>query len=102
MNALFCLIITLLNIYWWVLFIYIIFGWLVNFGVINLHNQFVRMIYNAAAALTEPVLAPLRRIIPIISGLDLTPLVPLLLIPILTIFLQYDIAPLFGVVVTCR
>ena len=101
MNALFCLLITLLDIYWWILFIYIIFGWLVNFGVINLHNQFVRMVYHAAATLSEPVLAPLRRLIPIVGGLDLSPIVPLLLIPILQIFLQYDIAPRFDVVVRC-
>ena len=73
-----------LNLYTYVIIAAVIASWLVGFGVINTYNQFARTVLRALHALTEPVFGPLRRIIPPLGGLDLTPMIALLLI----IFLQ--------------
>jgi len=64
-----------LNIFQWVVIIMIIMSWLIQFNVINLHNQFVAMIWDAVNRLTEPVLGPIRRVLPSFGGIDLSPVV---------------------------
>tara|TARA_X000000950_G_scaffold281558_1_gene378517 strand:- start:76114 stop:76518 length:405 start_codon:yes stop_codon:yes gene_type:complete len=61
-----------------VVFIYLITRILIQFGVVNSYNQFVQFILRFGAALVEPVLDPIRRFIPAINGIDLSPLVLLL------------------------
>ncbi|MEL6227406.1 MAG: YggT family protein [Pseudomonadota bacterium] len=68
----------LITLYVYVLLASVIFSWLVAFNVINPHNQFVRTIWQTLDAVTEPVLRPIRRILPNMGGLDLSPLVLLL------------------------
>jgi YggT family protein len=74
------LLFQILEIYKWIVIAAVIASWLVNFNVINIRNQFVRMIVSALYALTEPVFAQIRRIIPTFGGLDLSPIVVLLII----------------------
>ena len=62
----------LLSLYKLGLAIYIILGWLEAFDVINKYNSVVYSIHNFLQSITEPVLAPIRRIIPPISGWDLS------------------------------
>jgi YggT family protein len=88
-NPFIWLILTVLDIYTWIIIAAVIASWLVSFGVINIHNQFVRWLVVALQALTEPVLRPLRRIIPPMGGLDLTPLVALLLIQFVRYLIIY-------------
>lgn len=66
------LILTLL---WWIFLIMIIMSWLINFNVINTRNQFVAGLWRVINAITEPILRPIRRIIPPMGGFDLSPLV---------------------------
>ena len=54
--------------------IYIILGWLEAFEIVNKYNSVVYSIHNFLQSITEPALAPIRRIIPPISGWDLSPL----------------------------
>ena len=70
----------------------VIVSWLTAFNVINEHNNFVRSLLRVLIALTEPVFRQIRRIIPPISGLDLSPIVVLLGIW----FLQYCIVYFSG------
>jgi YggT family protein len=77
-------VLIILNLYTYVIIAAVIASWLVGFGVINTYNQFARTVLRTLNALTEPVFGPLRRIIPPIGGLDLSPMIALLLI----IFLQ--------------
>jgi YggT family protein len=74
------LVIVVLNLYTYVIIAAVIVSWLVGFGVINTYNQIARIIVRALHALTEPVFGPIRRIIPPMGGLDLSPLIALLLI----------------------
>ena len=71
---------TVLGLYSWVVIASVVMSWLVNFGVINLHNRFVYMIYDLVNRLTEPVFQRVRRVIPPIGGFDLSPIVVLLAI----------------------
>ncbi len=69
------LLITIIDLYLWVVIIHIIMSWLVNFNLINTSNQFVTVVNNFLYAATEPVLQRIRRFMPNLSGLDLSPLV---------------------------
>lgn len=57
------------------LIVQVILSWLIAFGVINPYNQAVRTIWQSLNALFEPLLQPIRRILPNMGGLDFSPLV---------------------------
>lgn len=63
-----------------VIFVAVVLSWLVAFDVINLRNRFVRTVYDTANAIMNPFLQPIRRILPALGGLDLSPLILLLLL----------------------
>jgi YggT family protein len=91
-NPFIWLIVTVLDIYTWVIVAAVISSWLVSFGVINIHNQLVRSLVIALQAMTEPVFRPIRRVIPPMGGLDLSPLVALLAIQFLRYLILYYVA----------
>jgi YggT family protein len=93
MNPFIWLIITIINIYWWLVIATVIISWLLAFNVVNVHNPVVRQIAYVLARLTEPLLEPIRRFLPSISGLDLSPLVLLIGLSFLRYFVLYYIAP---------
>jgi YggT family protein len=78
----------ILNIIWWVFLVMIIMSWLIGFNVINTRNDFVATIWRVLNQITEPILRPIRRIIPPMGGLDLSPIVVFVII----FFLQQLIA----------
>jgi YggT family protein len=65
----------LLDLYVIIVIAAVIFSWLIAFGVINTHNQFVRIVSEALYKLTEPALRPIRNFLPDMGGLDLSPVV---------------------------
>jgi len=67
-----------ITLYTYVVLASVIMSWLIGFGVINGYNQTVRAIYDALRAVTEPLLRPIRRILPDIGAVDLSPIVLLL------------------------
>ena len=75
---------VLLDILWWIIVIQAIMSWLIAFNVINTYNDFVRSVWNALQKITEPLYRPIRRILPDFGALDLSPLVVLLIIYILS------------------
>lgn len=77
MNPVFWLIIEALEIYSFVIIIAVVASWLVAFNVINLYNGFVRSLMRVLSALTEPVFRLVRKVVPPIGGLDLSPLIVL-------------------------
>ncbi|MDE1937719.1 MAG: YggT family protein [Alphaproteobacteria bacterium] len=68
------LILLLLQLYWWVVIAAVVASWLIAFNVINLHNNIVRSIVRVLDALTEPVFRQVRRVIPVFSGIDISPI----------------------------
>jgi YggT family protein len=71
---------TVIQLYIYVLIAAAILSWLTAFGIVNRHNAVVNGIGRFCYALTEPVLRPIRRIIPLVGGVDLSPLVLILLL----------------------
>jgi YggT family protein len=67
-----------LGLYVYVILASAVFSWLYAFNVVNTRNQFIGMIGQFLYAVTEPVLRPIRRIMPATSGIDLSPLVLIL------------------------
>ena len=74
------LIDIVLTFYTWVVVIYVVLSWLVAFDVINTRNHFVRTLGDFLYRLTEPALRPIRRILPNLGGVDLSPMVLILLL----------------------
>lgn len=72
----------LLNILWWIIIVQAVMSWLLGFNVINTHNEFVRQLWLVLERITEPLYRPIRRIMPDFGGIDLTPIVVLILIAI--------------------
>jgi len=69
-----------LDIFKWMLIISIILGWLIHFGVVNAYQPFVQSVGRFLHAVTEPALRPLRRYIPAVGGMDISPIVLFLVI----------------------
>ena len=80
-----------LRMYVWVVIASAILSWLVAFNVINTRNQVVYQIGNALYRLTEPALRPIRRIMPNLGGIDISPVILLLII----YFLQMVLANIY-------
>lgn len=93
MRALLDVILLVLQIYVWIIIASAIFSWLFAFNVVNPSNQFVATIGNALYQLTEPALRPIRRYVPIFGGLDISPIILILLIFLLQRVIVYYIYP---------
>jgi YggT family protein len=80
MNSLLILIDTVINLYIWMLIVWVVMSWLINFNIINTHNRIVYMVTDFLDRITEPALRPIRRVLPTLGGLDLAPVVLILLL----------------------
>ena len=78
MRSLIDLVLLLLRLYGWCIIAVAIMSWLLAFGVINAHSPFVRSVLELLYRLTEPLLRPIRRVLPSFSGVDFSPIVALL------------------------
>ena len=74
------LILKILDIYSAIIIASAIMSWLVAFGVVNVRNQVIRVVVDLLYRVTEPVLRPIRRFLPNLGGIDISPVVALLLI----------------------
>jgi YggT family protein len=90
MNAVGNLIIRVIDLYMWIVIAMAIMSWLVAFNVVNTHNRVVAVIVDTLYRLTEPVLRPIRNVLPNLGGIDVSPIILILLL----LFLQELIAGL--------
>ena len=88
MTALIQIVSMLTNVLVMLIIVQFIIGLLFAFNVINKSNEFMAQVYNSINALLEPVLAPIRRIMPKTGAFDFSPLVLILLLNALLIILQ--------------
>lgn len=93
MLAVIQLVLLILNILWWIIIASAVLSWLFAFNIVNPRNQFVGMIGEFLYRVTEPIYRPIRRILPDLGGIDLSPLVVLLGIFFLQQLIIYSIAP---------
>ena len=82
---------TLITLLVWVIIIQAIMSWLLAFNVVNYHNRVVNMIWTMTNQLTEPLLRPIRSFMPNLGGLDISPVI---LIVVLHAVNVYMIMPL--------
>jgi YggT family protein len=88
MRALFLVIDLALQLYVWIVIAMAIFSWLVAFNVVNTRNHVVALIGDFLYRVTDPVLRPIRNVLPDLGGIDISPVVLFLII----VFIRYVIA----------
>ncbi|MEY3552494.1 MAG: hypothetical protein RL735_842 [Pseudomonadota bacterium] len=93
MEAIVRLFLVILDFYVWILIASAILSWLLAFDVINIRNRLVRSIWDALLALTEPVLMPIRRRLPFMGGMDLSPIVVIFAIYFIQLVIGLYILP---------
>jgi YggT family protein len=93
MKAILDVLLAILNIASWIIIIQAILSWLVVFRVLDTRNSVVGSIWMALERITEPVYRPIRNMLPAMSGIDITPLIVLLIIFFLQqVILRYGYA----------
>ena len=80
MKSIFLLVDSIINIYIWLIIINAVLSWLVAFNILNTQNRFVFAVLNATHQLTDPVLNKIRRFIPNLGSIDISPVVLILLL----------------------
>ena len=94
MKAIYLLIYELLNIYKYIVVINVIISWLVAFNVLNNQNRFVYSVLELSYRLTEPMLNKIRRFLPNLGSLDISPVILLVLIWFIEMCMKLYIAPI--------
>lgn len=95
MLSLFQILMLILDVIWFFLIAHVIMSWLINFQVLNVRQQLVGQIWYMLNRLLEPIYAPIRRLLPPMSGIDLAPLVLLIGIYAARIVLANNIAAFY-------
>ena len=93
MRAVLDIVIIVLDLYVWLLIASAILSWLIAFNVVNTRNQVVSAVAEFLYRITEPVLAPIRNFLPSLGGLDISPIILILLIMFIERVILYYIYP---------
>jgi len=78
-----------IGLYIWCLIIWVILSWLVAFNVVNTRNRFVAMAGDFLDRITEPALRPIRRVVPYLGGIDISPIILILLLYFIRDFVNW-------------
>jgi len=87
MESIFQILMLLLGVARTFIFIHFIMSWLISFNVLNVHQEFVGRVWYTLQQILEPIYRPIRRFMPNLGGIDLSPIVALLGIEIIRIVL---------------
>jgi YggT family protein len=93
MRAVLDIVLIVLDLYIWLLIASAILSWLIAFNVVNTRNQFVAAVAEFLFRITEPVLAPIRNMMPNFGGLDISPIIVILIIMLIERVITYYIYP---------
>jgi YggT family protein len=93
MRAILEVILIVLDLYVWLLIASAILSWLIAFNVVNTRNQFVAAVAEFLYRITEPVLAPIRSVLPNFGGLDISPIILILIIILIQKLIAYNVMP---------
>ena len=80
MKSVLILIDSVVSIYIWILIINALFSWLVTFNVLNTSNRLVYSLLNISYKMTDPLLRPIRNFLPNLGGIDISPIILILLL----------------------
>ena len=87
MNDLQLIALLLINVVWFFVIVHFIMSWLIQFQVLNIRQPFVYQVWSGLNRLLEPLYAPIRRLLPNMGGIDLSPLLVLIGLQILRILI---------------
>jgi YggT family protein len=93
MRAILDVILIALQLYIYILIGTAVLSWLIAFNVVNMRNQFVHMVWDFLYRITEPALRPIRNIMPNLGGIDISPVILILLIVMIENIIVYYIRP---------
>ena len=93
MHAVLYLILLLIDIYTWLLIAQAVLSWLLAFGVVNRYNRAVAVIGDFLYRVTEPALRPIRSFLPNFGGIDISPIILILILYFIRVLIRDDIAP---------
>ena len=93
MHAVLNLFVLVIGIYIWLLIAQAILSWLLAFGVVNRYNRAVAVIGDFLYRVTEPALRPIRAFLPNFGGVDISPVILILILMFLRRLIVYDLAP---------
>ena len=93
MNPFLWLILTIIDLYIWLLIASAVLSWLIAFNVVNTRNQFVASVAEFLYKITEPALRPIRNFMPNFGGLDISPIIVILIIMFIQRVITYYIYP---------
>ena len=89
MHPIVWLVTTIIDLYFWIILAMVIMSWLVAFNIMNGANPYVRQVARALHQLTEPLLGPIRRRLPNLGGIDISPIVLLLALQFIRHYVAY-------------
>ena len=95
MRPVFNLILLVIRIYIWLLIAQAVLSWLLAFGVINRYNRGVSVVGDFLYRITEPALRPIRSILPNFGGIDISPIILILILYFVSDLIIEDLAPYF-------
>ena len=93
MRAILDIVLIVLDLYVWLLIASAILSWLIAFNVVNTRNQFVAGVAEFLYRITEPALRPIRQFMPSFGGLDISPIILILIIMLIQRIISYYIYP---------
>ena len=93
MRAILDIVLLVLQIYIWLLIAAAVLSWLIAFNVVNTRNQVVHMVGDFLYRITEPLLRPIRTMMPNLGGLDISPIILILIIFLIERVIVYYIYP---------
>ena len=96
MRAVLDVVMLALNLYVWLLIASAVLSWLIAFNVVNTRNQFVSTVWDFLYRITEPALRPIRNMLPNLGGIDISPIILLLIIFFIRSLMWTSIYPLFA------
>ncbi|MGY6635424.1 MAG: YggT family protein [Alkalilacustris sp.] len=96
MTSLIQILLLILDVIWFIVIVHVILSWLINFQVLSLGQPLVAQIWDGINRVLEPLYAPIRRVLPDMGGIDLTPLVLLVAIYALRIIIVNNAPMLVG------
>ncbi|MDA9864696.1 YggT family protein [Pelagibacterales bacterium] len=91
MEPILLLLYRVIDIYFYILIINIVLSWLIAFNIVNMQNKIVVTILYATNRLTDPLLNPVRRILPNLGGIDISPIILVLCLLFVQDYIRFNL-----------
>jgi YggT family protein len=91
MEPILLLLYRIIDIYFYILIINIVLSWLIAFNIVNMQNKIVVTILYATNRLTDPLLNPVRRILPNLGGIDISPIILVLCLLFIQDYIRFNL-----------